>query len=77
MLICINYERSSFNFPSYMNGSDGKESACNAGDVGSIPLSGISSREGNGNLLQFSCQDNPMDRGVWQFAVHGVAKSQA
>ena len=60
-----------------MNGSDGKESACNAGDVGSIPLSGISSREGNGNLLQFSCQDNPMDRGVWQFAVHGVAKSQA
>ena len=59
-----------------MNGSDDKESACNAGDVDSIPGSGISTRGGNGNLLQYSCQDNPMDRGVWQVTVHGVAESQ-
>ena len=64
------------NFPSYMNGSDDKESACSAGDMDSIPGSGISFREGNGNLLQYSCQNNPMDRGVWRAAVHGVAKSQ-
>ena len=40
----------------------GKESACNAGDTGSIPGSGISPGEGNGNLLQYSCLGNPMDR---------------
>ena len=43
-----------------------KESACNARDVGSIPRSGISPGEGNGNPLQYSCLDNPMDRGAWQ-----------
>ena len=48
--------------------------ACNAGDPGSIPGSGKSSREGNGNPLQYSCLENPMDRGVWQAIVHGVAK---
>ena len=54
----------------------GKESARNAGDLGSIPGSGRSSGEGNGNPLQYSCLENSMDRGAWQAAVHGVSKSQ-
>ena len=53
--------------------SVGKESACNEGDPGSIPGSGISPGEGNGNPLQYSCLENPMDRGAWQAAVHVVA----
>ena len=53
---------------------DGKESACNAGDPGSIPGSGRSSGEGNDNPLQYSCLENPMDRGTWQATVHGVAR---
>ena len=55
-----------------------KESACNAGDsgnVGLIPGLGRSPGEGNGNLLQYSCQGNPMVRGVWQATVLGIAKS--
>ena len=56
--------------------SDGKESACNAGDPGSISGSGRSSGEGNGNPLQYSCLENPMDRGAWRATVHWVAKSQ-
>ena len=56
--------------------SAGKESACNAGDQGSIPESGRSSGEGNGNPLQFSCLENSMDRGAWGATVHGVAKSR-
>ena len=52
------------------------ESACNAGDLGSIPGSGRSPGEGNDNPLQYSCLENPMDRGAWWAAVHGVAKSQ-
>ena len=47
-----------------------------AGDVDSIPGSGRSSGEGNGNPLQYSCLENPMDRGTWWTIVHGVAKSQ-
>ena len=47
-------------------GSNGKESACNATDVCSIPGSGISPGEGNGNLPQYSCLENSMDRGAWQ-----------
>ena len=62
--------------PGFPGGSDGKESACNAGDECLIPGSGICPGEGNGNLLQYSCLENPMDRGAWQAAVHGVAKSQ-
>ena len=50
-------------------GSDGRESACNAGDPGSIPGSGRSSGEENGNPLQYSCLENPMDRGAWWAAV--------
>ena len=46
-------------------GSDGKASACNAGDPGSIPGSGRSPGEGNGNLLQYSYLENPMDEEAW------------
>ena len=53
----------------------GKESACKAGDSGSIPVSGRSSGEGNGNPLQYSCLENSMDRGAWQAKVHRVAGS--
>ena len=56
--------------------SDGKESACNAGDLSSIPGSGKYPGEGNGYSLQFSCLENPVDRGAWQTTVHGVTKSQ-
>ena len=58
------------------DGSDGKASVYNAGDPGSIPGSGRSPGEGNGNPLQYYCLENPMDRGAWQATVHGVAKSQ-
>ena len=53
-----------------------ERSLYNAGDPGSIPELGRSPGEGNGNLLQYSCLENPMDRGAWQAIVHGVAKSQ-
>ena len=52
--------------------SDGKESACKAGDPDSIPGLGRSPGEGNGNPLQYSCLENPMSRGSWQAVVHGV-----
>ena len=55
--------------------ADVKESACNAGNPGSIPGSGRSPGEGNGNPLQYSSLENPIDRGAWQATVHGVAKS--
>ena len=51
-------------------------SAGDAGDLGSIPGSGRSPGEGNGNPLQYSCLKNPMDRGAWGATVHGVAKSR-
>ena len=54
--------------------SNGKESACNAGDPGSIPGSRRFPGEGNGNPLQYSCLENSMDRGAWQATVH---KSQS
>ena len=60
----------------FPGGSDGKASAYNVGDTGSIPGLGRSSGEGNGTPLQYSCLENPMDRGAWQATVHGVAKSQ-
>ena len=63
---------SSSGFP---GGSDGKEYAYNAGDLGSIPGSGRSPGEGNGNPIQYSCLENPMDGGDWQATVLGVAKS--
>ena len=53
-----------------------KASACNVGDTVSIPGLGRSPREGNGNPLQYSCLENPMDRGAWLSTVRGVAKSR-
>ena len=53
-----------------------QNSPANAGDVGLSPGSGISPGERNGNLLQYSCLENPMDRGAWQAIVHGATKSQ-
>ena len=57
-------------------GSDCKESACSAGDPSSIPGSGRFPGKKNDNSLQYSCLENPMDRGAWWATVHGVAKSQ-
>ena len=56
------------------DGSVGKQSACNAEDLGSIPGSGRTPGGGNGNLLQYSCLENSMDRGTWWAIVHGVTK---
>ena len=53
-----------------------KASACNEGDLGSIPGLGKSPGEGNGNPLQYSCLENPMDGGAWWATVHGVEKSR-
>ena len=60
----------------FPGGSEDKVFACNAGDPGSIPGLGRSPGEGNGNPLQYSCLENPMDRGAWRTTVHRVAKSQ-
>ena len=54
--------------------SVGKNSPANTGDTGSIPGSGISPGGGNGNPLQYSCLENPKDRGTWWATIHGVAK---
>ena len=62
-----------FSFP---GGSEVKASASNTGDLGSIPGSGRSPRERNGNPLQYSCLENLMDGGAWWATVHGVAKSR-
>ena len=61
---------------SFPGGSEGKESACSARDLGLIPESGRSPGEENGNPFQYSCLENPMNRGAWQATVHGVAQSQ-
>ena len=60
----------------FPGGSEDKASARNAGDPGLIPGLGRSPGEGNGNLLQYSCLENPMDRGARWATVHGVAKSR-
>ena len=60
----------------FPGGSDGKEAAYNAGDLGSILVSARSPGEGNGNPLQYSCLENSMDRGAWWAIVHEAAKSQ-
>ena len=59
----------------FPGGSDSKASVYNTGDPGSIPGLGRSPGEGNGNPLQYSCLENPMDRGAWWATVHGIAKS--
>ena len=58
----------------FLGGSDGKESTCNVGDLGSIPGLGRFPGEGNGILPQYSCLGNPMDGGAWWATVHGVKK---
>ena len=60
----------------FPGGSDGKESTCNAGDLGLISGSGRSPGEGNGYPLHYSCLENPMDRGAWRATVHCVLKSR-
>ena len=69
----IGLTRAIFGFP---GGSDSKECACSAGDLGLIPGLGRSPGGGHGNPLQCSCLENPMNSGAWQATVHGVAKSQ-
>ena len=60
----------------FSSGSDSRESACNAGDPGTIPGLGRCPGEGNGYPLQYSCLENSMERGAWWATVHGVAKSR-
>ena len=60
----------------FPGGPDGKESACSAGDLGLILGLGRSHGGEYGNPLQCSCLENPVDRGAWRAAVHGVAKSR-
>ena len=62
-------------FWGFPDGSDGKDSACIAGDPGLIPGWGESPGEGNGNPLQYPCLGNPLDREAWQATVPGVSKS--
>ena len=66
-----------YQFIGFPGGSDGKESACNTGDLGLIPGLGISPGKGKGYPLQYSCLENPMDRGAWWATVHTVEKSRA
>ena len=61
-------------YAGFPGGSDGKESTCKMGDLGSIPRSGRSPGGGHGNPLQYSCLENPMDRGAWWTTVHRVTK---
>ena len=67
-------ERQVLLFEPVSGGSDDKESACNAGDLGSVPGLGRSPGEENGYPLQYSCLENSMDRGAWQATVRGVAE---
>ena len=73
MVVGINLGSQRMGLP---GGSDGQELACNMREPGLIPGSGRSSGEGNGNPLQYSCLENPMDKGSWWVTVHGVTKSQ-
>ena len=68
-MMCL---KSLWGFP---GGSDGKESAYNAGDWDLIPGLGSSPGEGNGNPLQYSCLENAMDREVWRATIHGIGKN--
>ena len=65
------HKKHNFGRLGFPGGSDGKESACNVGELGSIPESGRSPGEGNDNPLQSSSLGNPMDRRAWQTTVHG------
>ena len=74
----IHWRRDRLTIPVFLGfpcGSAGKESTCNTGDLGSIPGLGKSPGEGDGNPFQYSCLENPTDRGAWWAAVHGVTES--
>ena len=58
----------------FLDSSVGKESACSAGDPGSIPGLGRSPGAGNGKPLQYPCLENPMDKGAWWAAIHGITR---
>ena len=73
LTFCV-FDFISYIFKGFSYSSVGKESACSAGDPGSIPGLGRSPGEGNGNPLQYPCLENLMDRGAWWAAVHGVAE---
>ena len=60
----------------FLGGLNSKQSACNAGDLGSIPVLGRSPGGGHDNPPQYSCLENPQERGTWRATVHGVTKSQ-
>ena len=62
-------------YQAFPGGSDSKETACNVGDLGSIPGLGRSPGEGNGKPVQYFCLENSMDRGAWWAIVHEAAKS--
>ena len=64
-----------YKWKGFSGGSDNKESACNAGDLGLIPVLGRYPGEGN-NPFQYSCLENSTDRGAWRATVHGVTKNQ-
>ena len=75
----ISWRRDRITTPVFLvfpGGSDGRESVRNEGDLGLIPVLGRSPRGGHGNPLQYSCLENPMDRGAWWAIIHGVTKSQ-
>ena len=79
MVFCVHFLKTTFfkNSLLYMGfpgGSEGKESACNVGHPGSIPGSGRFPGGSKGNPLQYSCLENPMDRGAWRAIVCGVAE---
>ena len=75
VIFCADISNMVYVFWGFLGGSDDTESACNAGDPGSIPGWGRSLEEGNGYQLQYSCRENPMNRGAWWATVHWVAKS--
>ena len=74
IVFAYSYYRIFYNEYVFPGGSSSKESASNAGDLGSIPGSQRSPGNGNGNPFQYSCLENFMDRGAWRATVHGVAK---
>ena len=71
-VLFVRFLRSAFGFP---GGSVVENPSANAGDIGSIPGSGRSPGEGNGNPLWYYCLGNPMNRGAWWSMVHGVSKN--
>ena len=73
---CVNTFMHFFTNMCFLGGSVVKTPLANAGDVGSIVGARRPAGEGNGNPLQYSCLENPMDREAWQVTVHGVANSQ-